>query len=101
MRNIKVINAGWAFTKNAKSAPAAIPADWEKLDLPYTWNGKDGQDGGNDYYRGTCWFAKAITAEELPEGAVKYLQFDGVNSSCEVFWNGKKLCEHHGSLCCS
>jgi beta-galactosidase len=96
MRNIKVINSNWLFTKDAKSAPATLPTDWETLNLPYTWNGKDGQDGGNDYYRGTCYFAKEIKAEELPEGAVKYLQFDGVNSSCEVFWNGKSITKHDG-----
>ncbi len=96
MRNIKVINSNWLFSKNAKSAPATLPADWEALNLPFTWNGKDGQDGGNDYYRGTCYFAKEIKADELPEGAVKYLQFDGVNSSCEVFWNGKSVTKHDG-----
>ena len=96
MRNIKVINKDWLFSKSAKAVPAALPADWEALDLPFTWNGKDGQDGGNDYYRGTCWFAKSIRADELPEGEVKYLQFDGVNSSCEVFWNGKSITKHDG-----
>ena len=96
MRNIKVINSGWLFSKNAKSAPSNLPTDWEALDLPFTWNGKDGQDGGNDYYRGTCYFAKEIKADELPEGEVKYLQFDGVNSSCEIFWNGKSITKHDG-----
>ena len=32
----------------------------------------------------------------MPEGEVKYLQFDGVNSSCEVFWNGKSITKHDG-----
>ena len=96
MRNIKVINSNWLFSKTAKSVPASLPTDWELLNLPFTWNGKDGQDGGNDYYRGTCWFAKEIKADELPEGEVKYLQFDGVNSSCEVFWNGKSITKHDG-----
>ena len=45
MRTINKINAGWAFSKEAKSVPAAYPAEWTQLDLPYTWNGKDGQDG--------------------------------------------------------
>ena len=96
MRNIKVINSDWLFSKNAKSAPTVCPQDWESLNLPFTWNGKDGQDGGNDYYRGTCWFAKEIKASDLPEGEEVYFQFDGVNSSCEVFWNAEKLAEHHG-----
>ena len=96
MRNIKVINSNWLFSKEAKSAPATLPADWEALDLPYTWNGKDGQDGGNDYYRGTCYFAKSLKADELPEGEVKYLQFEGVNSSCVVYWNNKEITKHDG-----
>ena len=96
MRNIKIINSDWLFSKSAKSAPATLPTDWEALNLPFTWNGKDGQDGGNDYYRGTCYFAKEIKADEMPEGTVKYLQFDGVNSSCEVFWNGKSVTKHDG-----
>ena len=96
MRIVKLINSDWLFSKNAKEAPKAMPADWENINLPYTWNGTDGQDGGNDYYRGTCWFAKSIKAEELPEGEVKYLQFDGVNSSCKVYWNGKEIAEHDG-----
>ena len=61
MRNIKIINENWLFSKDAKSAPASIPADWTALNLPFTWNGKDGQDGGNDYYRGTCYFVKELT----------------------------------------
>lgn len=96
MRNIKIINSGWAFSKEAKTAPSNIPDSWQKLDLPYTWNGKDGQDGGNDYYRGTCYFAKEIKKADLPEGETHYLQFDGVNSSCEVYFNGKKITEHDG-----
>jgi len=96
MRNIKVINSGWLFSKESKKAPSILPADWQSLDLPFTWNGKDGQDGGNDYYRGTCCFAKSVKESELPEGEVKYLQFDGVNSSCEVFWNGKSIARHDG-----
>ena len=96
MRTIKNINADWLFSKTAASAPVSLPADWESINLPYTWNGKDGQDGGNDYYHGTCFFAKSIKADELPEGDEKYIQFDGVNSSCEVFWNGKSICRHDG-----
>ncbi len=96
MRVVENINAQWFFSKDAKSAPVSIPAGWDEINLPYTWNGTDGQDGGNDYYRGTCFFAKEIKAEDMPEGKEIYAQFDGVNSSCEVFWNGEKIAEHHG-----
>ncbi len=96
MRIINNINQQWLFSKNAKNAPKAVPSGWDEINIPYTWNGKDGQDGGNDYYRGTCWFAKILKSDELPAGENVYVQFDGVNSSCEVFWNGEKIAEHHG-----
>ena len=96
MRNIKVINENWLFSKEAKSVPASVPTEWEQKNLPYTWNEKDGQDGGNDYYRGTCYFAKTLAKSDFPEGAVFYLQFDGVNSSSEIFFNGKSLVKHDG-----
>ena len=81
MRIIKKINEGWMFSKDAKSVPSHLPHDWEELNLPYTWNGKDGQDGGNDYYRGVGYFAKLIGKDEFPDGDEVYIQLDGVNST--------------------
>lgn len=96
MRSTVIINNDWRFAKNVNNVPATIPEDWEYVKLPYTWNGKDGQDGGNDYFRGVCCFVKSLGRESLPDGEEKYLQFDGVNSSCEVFWNGKSVAKHDG-----
>lgn len=56
-------NADWEFAK--KSTEDAV---WGSVDLPHTWNGEDGQDGGDDYYRGTCYYKKTLTGKELPEG---------------------------------
>lgn len=87
MRNIININKNWKFIKEGKSTI---------VDLPHTWNGKDGQDGGNDYYRGTCIYKKSISKAELPEGEKFYIQLDGVNSSSKVFFNNKEIIVHHG-----
>ena len=96
MRRVKAINEQWYFSKEAKEVPASLPTDWEQLNLPHTWNGKDGQDGGNDYYRGTCYYAKKLPGGLFADHTVNYLQFDGVNSSATVYWNGKELVTHHG-----
>ena len=95
MREIKNINSGWLFSSTEKNAPAVLPANWQALDLPHTWNGTDGQDGGNDYLRQTCFYAKEILKTELT-GEENYLEFDAVNSSAEIFWNGISLTKHHG-----
>ena len=47
MRTIFNLNAGWVFNKQ-NEIPAALPTDWEQVDLPHSWNAVDGQDGGND-----------------------------------------------------
>ncbi|MCD7873242.1 MAG: glycoside hydrolase family 2 protein [Clostridiales bacterium] len=86
----------WAFSKTASEIPVSFPNDWQKVDLPHTWNGKDGQDGGNDYFRGKCFYAKSISKDEIGDSPVNYIQFDGVNSSACVYWNGEKIAEHNG-----
>lgn len=96
MRNIKNINNDWFFSKDAKAVPTSLPSNWEKLNLPYTFNGKDGQDGGNDYFRGVGYFAKELAKSDFPDGEEIYLQLDGVNSTGKVYFNGKELCTHHG-----
>lgn len=96
MRTVTNINNGWAFSLNAKEIPDTFPESWEKLNLPYTWNGKDGQDGGNDYLRTKGYFAKILTKEELMLNDLAFIEFQAVNSSAEVYFNGKLLTTHHG-----
>ena len=94
------INAGWHFTMNgAWISEGFLPLNlqqWDSLNLPHTWNGKDGQDGGNDYYRGTCWYTKTLSREELPEGEEIWLEFEAANASADVYVNGKHIAHHDG-----
>lgn len=96
MRNIKNINDNWLFSKEAKSIPHVMPHDWEKINLPHTWNGTDGQDGGNDYYRGTCYYVKQLSLADFGDEDEYYLQFDAVNSSAKVYFNGELVAQHDG-----
>ncbi|MBP3937971.1 MAG: glycoside hydrolase family 2 protein [Clostridia bacterium] len=96
MRTVTKINQGWAFSLDAQGVPSEHPVEWKVLDLPYTWNGEDGQDGGNDYFRGKGYFAKTLSKADFGSNDEYYLQFDGVNSSAEIYFNGKKIAEHHG-----
>ena len=96
MRNIININKTWSFSKTAEAVPSALAADWEVLDLPHSWNAVDGQDGGNDYFRGTAYYAKTIEKAELPKADRYYLEIKGANSSADVYLNGKALAHHDG-----
>ncbi len=95
MRKVININRKWAFAKESE-VPSCIPEKWNFVNLPHTWNAIDGQDGGNDYYRGTCCYIKELDREELPEADRYYLELCGANSSADVFVNGKKLAHHDG-----
>lgn len=96
MRTVTNINDGWAFSLNAEGVPETFPEQWEKINLPYTWNGKDGQDGGNDYLRTKGYFARVLKKSEICVNDVMYIEFQAVNSTAEVFFNGMKLTTHDG-----
>ena len=96
MRTVLNLNAQWAFTKMAETVPEKLPVDWEQVNLPHTWNAIDGQDGGNDYYRGTCYYAKNLSKVDLPEADRYYLEFRGANASADLYVNGKHLAHHDG-----
>ena len=96
MRKIISLNRKWSFRKDVSEVPAVTPADWDFVNVPHCWNAIDGQDGGNDYYRGTCCYVKDIDMEEIPTAEKYYLEINGANSSATVFMNGNKLASHDG-----
>ncbi len=96
MRTLYSLNPHWVFAKGMAEVPASLPTDWEAVSLPHTWNAIDGQDGGGDYYRGTCCYAKNIVKAELPSADRYYLEINGASSSADVYWNGKHLTHHDG-----
>ena len=95
MREVVNIDVKWAFAKTGQ-IPQEMPQDWVFVNLPYTWNGIDGTDGGGDYFRGTCCYAKEIEKIDLPEADKYYLEIEAANSSADVYVNGKKLAHHDG-----
>lgn len=96
MRRIVNFNKGWSFKKDAKEGFSELDGGFEMVDLPHTWNASDGQDGGNDYFRGVCCYSKKIKMSELPKAERYYLEINGANSSAEVYIDGELLARHDG-----
>ncbi len=88
MRKELLINENWLFRYHDGSETA--------VNIPHTWNNKDGQDGGDDYYRGTCIYEKNFPAPEHSENERVYLEFNGVNASAKVILNGAIVMTHDG-----
>ncbi|MDD6363255.1 MAG: glycoside hydrolase family 2 TIM barrel-domain containing protein [Lachnospiraceae bacterium] len=95
MRTTQIINDNWKFAKTA-SAPATLPEAWEAVTLPHTYNAVDGQDGGNDYYRGTAAYVRTLVTPKAGSDQEIYLEFRGAAMSAEVYLNGKQLAKHQG-----
>ena len=86
MRRIQTMMTDWSFI--------GPEGKKETVCLPHTWNALDGQDGGNDYYRGECLYEKHFEKPPFGSEEVVYLQFDGVNASARVVLNGKEIAKH-------
>ena len=94
MREIIRFNDNWHFWKDVSDIN--VQDGGENISLPHTWNGTDGQNGGNDYFRGNCLYKKVFRLEELPKAQKYYLEINGANSSADVYCNGKRLAHHDG-----
>ena len=87
MRTTLNFNDNWKFAKPGEE-PAAVT-------LPHTWNAVDGQDGGNDYWRGTAVYTKEF--ERPGSGSERvWISFKGAAMTCDVTLNGVKLAHHEG-----
>ena len=93
MRNLININENWLFMKDTTDVSLRAGV---QVNLPHTWNAEDGFDGGNDYFRGPCLYVKTLDKADLPAADLYYLEFNGANSSADVYVNGKKLAHHDG-----
>jgi beta-galactosidase len=93
--------SGWKFhlgEADGAEAEAFDDSGWTTVELPHTWNAVDGQDGGNNYFRGTGWYRVRFKAQAAWADHQVYLQFDGVNRRADVYLNGHLLGTHTGGF---
>ena len=87
MRRIISLNHHWNFYQNDQCS---------QVSLPHTWNAVDGQDGGNDYFRGSCRYVRELERPEMEAGSHVFLEIKGAAMSAQVCLNGQMLAEHRG-----
>ena len=96
MRNVMKLKDNWMFVKEAENAADAASKKGTAVSLPHTWNAVDGQDGGNDYHRGTCWYVTKFQKPELEAGSQVYVEFLGASVIADVYLNGEAVAHHEG-----
>ena len=95
------LDSGWKFypADNIHGPEVGFDdAAWSSVDVPHTWNAKDGEDGGNNYRRGVSWYRRHLTVAPSLAGKRLYLQFDGVSLMADVFVNGARIGTHKGGF---
>ena len=88
MRREQLINENWKFRYHDGTESV--------VNIPHTWNNVDGQDGGDDYFRGSCVYEKSFDSPSFSPDERVYLEFCGVNASAKVILNGKEIMTHDG-----
>ena len=89
MRTKILLGGPWQFTHPDGTVSTVT--------VPHTWNSLDGQDGGNDYVRGTGIYSCTFPCPDFDrKEQCIYLEFAGVNASARVLLNGVQVMSHQG-----
>src|SRR5262245_32349436 len=92
---------GWRFIKHDLAGAEQETFDdksWDLISIPHTWNARDGQDGGNDYYRGPGFYRRHFFIDATEAGRQIFIHFNGVNTVADVWVNGVYLGQHRGGF---
>ncbi len=102
-RRIEVpLDKDWQFRLGSMQAEFAaaivIKPDtgWNPVSIPHTWNNLDGQDGGDNYFRGDGWYRRTLTITPEMQGKSLFLRFEAVSRNADVYLNGEKIGTHVG-----
>ena len=98
-RIVYTINDGWKFKKGSPFEAQSTSHDdslWELVNIPHTWNDKDGDDATPGFYRGPAWYRKQIFIDKSKEGRQAIIYFEGANQEVQCYLNGQFIGEHKG-----
>lgn len=97
MRNVINLNQDWKFIQQDAGLPESLPADWQTVQLPHSWNAIDGQDGNGSYDRGKYWYAKTFETPKQPlPGGKAFVEILAAGQQATVYVNGTEVTYHEG-----
>ena len=87
---ILILNDKWKFTKiNNKNIINEEMKDGEAVILPHTWNAEDGQNGGEPYFKGQCWYQRNLKVSDEELNKFLFLEIGAAGNVSEVYVNGQ------------
>lgn len=97
MRKVTNLNENWRFIQKDAGLPASLPTDWERINLPHTWNAVDGHDGNGGYDRGNYWYAKTFATPKQAFGGCRvFVEVLAAGQQATVYVNGTEVTYHEG-----
>jgi len=96
-----LLDSNWRFIRQDVAGAQTNGFDdssWSTINLPHTWNNLDGQDGGNNYYRGIGWYRLHCAPDNSYAGRHFFLKFDGAFLVTDVWLNGNYFGQHQGGF---
>ena len=91
MRKRINLNEGWLFYKAGRTEPQTV-------NLPHTWNNLDGQDGGDNYFRGACRYERRLPGLARGETERVYIEIPAAGLNAEVRVNETSVVSHEGGF---
>lgn len=88
------LNEGWTFARqDVAGAESSLYDDraWQRVDVPHSWNGKDGYDDQPGYYRGVGWYRKRFELDPSIRGGAVELNVESACLVSDVWLNGHHL----------
>lgn len=108
-RERNTINEDWLFIKGYQETGYEynlVTSNWEKVDLPHTWNIWDSFDMRVEedlhfdvaeyYYRGPGWYRKSLSIPEEDRGKRIFIEFEAANVMADLWVNEDHLGQHIG-----
>lgn len=93
------INDNWQFKKGGfefVQTPTFNTKDWQRVDLPHTWNAEDPFDDDATYYRGISWYRKELKLTPFNKSRRTFIYFEGANQVTDVWVNNNFVGRHKG-----
>ncbi len=97
MRKIINLNKNWKFIQKDVGLPTTLPTDWQRIDLPHTWNAVDGHDGNGSYDKGRYWYVKTFVMPKQAFGGDRvFVEILAAGQQATVYVNGTEVVCHEG-----
>ena len=98
VRTLLDMNNNWAFYRGDIDQGASVNFDdsqWEAVSIPHVMR-IEPKHNGTTAFQGTGWYRRYFHLSKQLRDKRITLQFDGVQTNCEIFLNGKKIARHSG-----